>query len=157
MPLKEKSLSVIMALANTQTVAEALKKIDEHGNGNEGFNGFPANFIMADVNDIAYVVTAAIPVRKDKTPYIGCRVLDGRKSDYDWEPNTLAPLKELPRSFNPSKGYIVTANNRHHPDYVKYDHGVAIMSTTRQQRIVEMIEEGIKAGKKFTVDDMNAM
>jgi len=43
------------------------------------------------------------------------------------------------------------------PDNVKYDHGASIMSTPRQQRIVEMIEEGIKSGKKFTIDDMGAM
>ena len=103
------------------------------------------------------MVTGPVPVRKDKTPYIGCRVLDGRKSDFDWEPDRIAPISELPRALNPKKGYIVTANNRHQPDNVKYDHGVTIMSTARQQRIVEMIEEGIAGGKKFTIEDMNMM
>ena len=67
--------------------------------------------------------TAAVPVRKDKTPYIGHRVLDGTRSDFDWESNKSVPLKDLPRSFNPSKGYIVTANNRHWPENAKYDYG----------------------------------
>jgi len=113
---------------------------------------------LADTTgDIGYIVVAPAPVRKDKTPYIGSRVLDGRTTAYDWEFDRTAPLTELPRSFNPTKGYVVTANNRHQPDNVKYDHGVGIMSTPRQQRIVEMIEDGIKAGKKFTIEDMSNM
>lgn len=55
---------------------------------------------------------ASMPKRKDETPYLGCRVLDGRKSDFDWLPDELVPLKELPRSLNPKRGYIVSANNR---------------------------------------------
>ena len=64
---------------------------------------------------------------------------------------------ELPRSFNPSKGYIVTANNRHWPENAKYDHGAQIMSTARQQRIVEMIENKIKKNQKMTAKDMSDM
>ena len=57
---------------------------------------------------------APLPVRKDKTPYLGLRVLDGRTSAYDWEGNgsETVPLSEIPRSLNPSKGFLVTANNR---------------------------------------------
>ena len=144
-------------LGETKTVREAIDWFDGETT-EKGWNGFPANFILADTTgDIGYIVVAPAPVRKDKTPYIGSRVLDGRTTAYDWEFDRTAPLTELPRSLNPSKGYIVTANNRHHPDNVKYDHGVGIMSTPRQQRIVEMIEDGIKAGKKFTIEDMSDM
>lgn len=52
-----------------------------------------------------------MPVRKDLTPYLGCRVLDGRKSDFDWTDKTV-PLKDLPRAINPKKGYLSNANNR---------------------------------------------
>ena len=98
-----------------------------------GWNGMTGNFIMADTvrGDIGYIVAAPMPVRKDKTPYIGCRVLDGRTSAYDWEWDRTAPLSELPRSLNPSKGYIVINNSRHQPDNVKFDHGVTIMTTPR--------------------------
>jgi penicillin amidase len=37
-------------------------------------------------------------------------VLDGSTTNYDW--NGLIPVKELPYTINPEKGYIVTANNR---------------------------------------------
>ena len=97
---------------------------------------------------------APIPVRKDKTPYIGCRVLDGRTSEHDWEAGKLVPIAELARSVNPKKGFLVTANNMQTSDHAKYDHGSGIMSPARAQRLTEMIEEGIYADKKFTVDDM---
>ena len=61
-------------------------------------------------------------------------------------------MAELPRSLNPSKGYIVAANNRNTPDTAKYDHGTEATPTARAYRITEMIEERIAAGKKFTVD-----
>ena len=55
---------------------------------------------------------APIPVRKDKTPFLGLRVLDGRTTAYDWDGTKTVPLAELPRSLNPSKGFIATANNK---------------------------------------------
>ena len=59
-----------------------LREIFEHADKiseKDGYNGLAANFIFADYTngDIGYMVTAAVPVRKDKTPYIGSRVLDG--------------------------------------------------------------------------------
>ena len=77
------------------------------------------------------------PKRKDQTPCIGNRVLDGTKSAYDWE--GLIPVKELPQSFNPDKGYIATANNRQMPDNSKTDVGATHFSTGRSMRIDEMI------------------
>ena len=49
-----------------------------------------------------------MPVRKDNTPFLGMRVLNGRVTDYDWEEDggkTVA-LSDLPRALNPSKGYL---------------------------------------------------
>jgi penicillin G amidase len=104
----------------------------------EPYIGLPANLIVADTfGDIAYMMLSPSPIRKNKTPFIGARILDGRTSDYDWE--GFAPIKDLPRSFNPEKGYIVTANNRQVPDNSLYDHGAAQMSTGRAQRIDEML------------------
>ena len=52
-----------------------------------------------------------MPERKDKTPFVGNRILDGTTSKFDWTGRTL-PLKDMPKSLNPEKGYLVTANNR---------------------------------------------
>ena len=107
----DQSMAVIELLATAESVKKTFTALDEMGK--DGFSGFAQNIMMADMDgDIAYFLMSPIPVRKDKTPYLGCRVLDGRRSDFDWEPNRLAPVTELPRSLNPKKGYLVSANNR---------------------------------------------
>ncbi len=63
------------------------------------------NLVLADDSgDIGYMMLAAYPDRKDKTPFIGNRVLNGETTAYDWL--GLLPVTDLPRSFNPDKGYI---------------------------------------------------
>lgn len=95
------------------------------------------------------------PNRRDKTPYIGNRVLNGETTAYDWE--GLLPASELPRSFNPERGFVVTANNRQMPDNASNDVAATSMSTGRSQRINEMISEMIEKGHKITVEDMSAI
>ena len=98
---------------------------------------------------------APIPIRKDKTPYIGQRVLDGRTSAHDWEADgKCVPTSELIRSYNPKKGYIVSANNRQAPDHAKNDYGSGNFSTPRAKRITALIDETISNGLKFTIEDM---
>mmetsp|Transcript_34881 Transcript_34881/g.45925 ORF Transcript_34881/g.45925 Transcript_34881/m.45925 type:complete len:102 (-) Transcript_34881:1015-1320(-) len=100
----------------------------------------------------------AVPMlrRKDETPYLGCRVLDGRTSQFDWTDEVI-PLTELPRTLNPEKGYLANANNRQWPDNASKDYGATIMTTGRAVRIDELIREKIASGKKFTADDMIAI
>lgn len=68
---------------------------------------------MADRDgNIGYSLVTAYPVRGDhEYPYMGCRVLDGTQSKYDWSEEGV-PLTDLPFSLNPKKGYFVSANNR---------------------------------------------
>ena len=84
-------------------------------------------------------------------------MLDGRTSAYDWEPGQTVKISDLARSINPEKGYLASANNRQTSDNVLHDYSLGNPSTTRIQRISDMIEEGIKMGKKFTHEDMNRM
>lgn len=74
-----------------------------------------------DNGDIATVTLATHPIRKNKTPYIGCNVIDGTTSANDWD-GYVKP-KDLPKMKNPKKGYIVSANNRLGPDNMKNDLG----------------------------------
>ena len=97
------AFSFLFGVSSAQSVEEAFKMFDTVGK--EGFNGNSLNVLMADTQgNIGYQLLAAIPVRKDKTPFIGLRVLDGTTSAYDWEGNgtKTVPLTQLPRSFNPS-------------------------------------------------------
>ena len=136
-----------------KTVHEVVARIDELGK--DGHGTFNSNFLFADSSgNIGYMFAVAQPRRKDETPYLGCRVLDGTKSDFDWLEGNV-PVSELPRSINPKKGYIVTANNRQVSDNAVNDFGATSTSTGRAQRIDEMIQEHIDAGKKFTTEDMS--
>ena len=59
-----------------------------------GYRGIAANILLADNSgNIAYQLAVPFPVRKDQTPYLGCRVLNGRLSQYDWVEDELVPLE----------------------------------------------------------------
>ena len=95
-----------------------------------------------------------MPVRKNKIPFIGSHVLDGRTSENDWESGKSVSITELARSVNPEKGFLVSANNKQTSDNIRVDHTVANHSTPRVRRITQIIEQGIESGKKFTLEDM---
>ena len=121
-----------------------------------GYRGIPANFVMADNHgDIGYIMMMPFPNRKDKTPFIGSRVLNGETTKYDWD--GLVSGDKLPWSFNPDRGFISTANNRQSPDNVIDDIGATSMSTARAQRIDEMLRGFIESGHKITVEDMQSI
>ena len=116
----------------------------------KGYSGVGGNLVLADSSgNIGYQMVASVPVRKNKTPYSGLKVLDGTSSANDWDWGSNVPLIDLPRSLNPERGYIVTSNNRQSPDHAINDYGAIAMPTPRALRITEIIEEGIQSGKKF--------
>jgi len=117
------------------------------------FVGVGMNLALADVaGNIAYAELSPVPKRKNQTPFIGSRVLDGTTTEFDWA-GWVAAI-DLPYSVNPEKGYIVTANNRQTPDNAMHDYGAGQMSTGRAQRIDEAIRHLIDSGKKLTLKDV---
>ena len=109
------------------------------GQGRSGYRGLSANIIAGDrQNNIGYQHLVPMFRRKDDTPFLGCRILDGTTSAYDWT-DEIVPLKELPRSLNPSRGYISNGNNRQTSDHAKTDYGATQMATARSIRIDEYI------------------
>ena len=134
----EHTPSLFFKLAQASGVKEFMDYVDDVAK--DGYNGMGVNLVLGDNSgDIGYLMLSSLPVRKDQTPYIGCRILDGTKSTYDWVENVNVKATDLPRSFNPEKGYIVTANNRQTSDYAKQDYGATVMATARSIRITEMI------------------
>jgi penicillin amidase len=94
------------------------------------------NLVYADVDgNIGYQTPGNIPIRKAGD---GRLPVPGWTGEYDWE--GYIPFEELPYVFNPSSGYVATANNQVNPwDYpylitTGWDYGF------RAQRIVELIE-----------------
>jgi penicillin amidase len=111
----------------------------------------PTNLVCASADgNIAFRVSAAAPKR---------RGWDGRlpvpgTGAYDWE----GLRTDLPKELNPDRGWIATANNNIHPPGFRnplFYNGRA--PYWRYQRIALLLEQGKKAGKKFTVEDFRVM
>lgn len=98
---------------------------------------------------------ASCPKRQNGYPHLGASVLDGTKSQYDWE--GLTSIDEYPFVINPDKGYFVTANNRIVPENSRFDHGASQISTPRFIRISEMIQDKINSNKRMGTEDMLEM
>src|SRR5258708_21425050 len=77
---------------------------------------------------------------------------DGR---HEW--TGFVPLDQLPRSFNPGKGFIATANNNTLPRDFKYKAGYQ-WATYRVIRVEEVLrEDAAREGRKITVEDMQSL
>lgn len=109
---------------------------------------------MADTSgNIGYRLLMTIPERNDKRPFVSCRVLDGTTTAQDWTGKVI-PQRDLPRSLNPKKGFLATANGRQTSDNAINDYGAVVNCPSRIVRINELLSEMISSGKKITSDDM---
>ncbi len=103
------------------------------------------NMIYADIDgNIGYQMPGNIPLRKNGN---GLLPVPGWTDDYEW--TGYIPFEDLPYSYNPPEGYIVTANNAVvAPDYpylisLNWDPGY------RAQRIVDMIAAQEKISPEY--------
>lgn len=107
------------------------------------------NLIYADVDgNIGYQTPGRLPIRGAGD---GWMPQPGWDSSYDW--TGYIPFEELPVSYNPSSGYIVTANNAIVTD--DYEHFLSRDwdQGYRAARIAHLIERRAAAGP-LTADDM---
>jgi len=96
------------------------------------------NLLYADVEgNIGYQMPGDIPIRKKGD---GRLPVPGWSGEYDWA--GYIPFEELPYTFNPAEGYIVTANNQVPPSNYPYGITTDWDYGFRAARIVEMIERG---------------
>jgi penicillin amidase len=108
------------------------------------------NLLYADVEgNIAYQMPGDIPIRKNGD---GTIPVPGWTDDYEW--TGYIPFEELPYTFNPEEGYIVTANNQippnDYPYFITYDWDYGF----RAERIVNMIQN---APAKIDVEYLQLM
>lgn len=103
------------------------------------FNVPAQNLVYADVDgNIGYQMPGSIPIRNEG--HSGELPVPGWTGENEWQ--GYIPFEELPFTFNPAEGYIVTANNAVvGPEYpytisTDWDNGF------RAQRIIDMIEAG---------------
>ncbi|WP_327168226.1 penicillin acylase family protein [Streptomyces subrutilus] len=126
------------------------------------------NLIYADNKDatgnIGYQAPGRIPVRGQGD---GRMPAPGWDSKYAWKTGkdgstSYIPQAELPWDYNPSRGYVVTANQAvaepgtgsgKYPNLLTTDWGYG----ARSQRINDLIESKIKDSGKISTDDMRSM
>ena len=108
------------------------------------------NLLYADVEgNIGYQMPGDIPIRANGD---GTFPVPGWTDEYEW--TDFIPFEELPFTYNPPEGYIVTANNqvppRDYPYLITQDWTYGF----RAQRIVDMIEN---APSKIDIAYMQAI
>src|ERR671919_727021 len=95
------------------------------------------NMVYADVEgNIGYQATGLYPIRREGD---GSIPVPGWTDRFEWD--GWIPFEELPRSFNPERGYACTANNRIHDETYPYTISRDFLPPYRARRIVEMLTE----------------
>lgn len=108
------------------------------------------NFVYADVDgNIAYQAPGLIPIRAKGN---GTVPSPGWTDDFEWK--GFIPFDSLPFSYNPPKGYIVSANNAVTSPSYRFFIGDDFDLGYRARRIAEMIEG---ARGKISLPDVEAM
>ena len=75
------------------------------------FHSPQQNMVYADVaGNIGFVAAGRVPVRKPENDLKGLAPAPGWLAKYDWD--GYIPFDELPRSYNPADGVLLTANHR---------------------------------------------
>jgi penicillin amidase len=107
------------------------------------------NLIYADTDgNIGYQAPGRLPIRADGQE--GYLPTPGWGSEYDWQ--GFIPFDELPWTYNPESGYIVTANNAIVNDEYPYHLGDDWDYGYRAARIVELLEAKLADGPVSATD-----
>lgn len=122
------------------------KNWDEFKKALKSYGGATQNFVYADIKgNIGYYGAGAIPVRRSGD---GSLPYDGATDEGQWLGNI--PFEELPNTFNPSDGLIVTANQRVTGESYRHFLSHQWSSPYRARRIHQLLD----ANKKLTVNDV---
>jgi penicillin amidase len=100
----------------------------------------PLNLVYADdKNNIGYYVSGKVPIRKQGQ---GQLPVPGWTGEYEWE--GYVPFEEMPHAYNPSAGFIVSANHQIIGDNYPHYLGVSWRNGYRARRIEELINSSAK-------------
>ncbi len=111
------------------------------------------NIVYIDREDnIGYWCTGKVPNRAAK--HSGMVPVPGWTDEYDWQ--GYVPFEEMPHAYNPSCGYLITANNKVVKDNYPYYLGNTWMNGYRAKRIEDLLQEKTGSGSKVTAEDVNA-
>ncbi|HSG14993.1 MAG TPA: penicillin acylase family protein [Anaerolineae bacterium] len=93
------------------------------------------NLVYADTTgNIGYYVTGRVPIRRSGTGQVP---VPGWTGEHEWIGDV--PFEEMPHAFNPSAGFLVTANNRIVRDDYPHFLGAAWRNGYRARRVTDLI------------------
>ena len=94
------------------------------------------NWVYADVQgNIGYATPGLLPLRAKGD---GTYPVPGWTGEYDW--HGFLPVEDVPRTYNPARGYVVTANNQVFPEGAyPYIFSKRYMPSYRAARIRELL------------------
>jgi len=118
------------ALRDDDMTAEAASRImtarnwQDFRNAVRNYHAPQQNMVFADVDgNIGYIAPGRIPTRKQDNKINGLLPVPGWLDKYDWQ--GFIPFDELPQSFNPADGLLMTANHKitgpNYPHHITYD------------------------------------
>lgn len=147
------------ALDKNDSTYDALLKINyakDWHSFNSALSDYKApalNYLYSDnKNNIGFIAAGSVPVR---TKGIGSVPVPGWTGEYQWQ--SYIPFKDWVRSYNPEKGYIVSANNKVVTDDYPYFISRDWAPPSRAKRIEDLLVKQIQQNKKLSVDFMAEM
>ena len=97
------------------------------------------NLVYADVEgNIGFIAAGRVPLRKPANDLKGMAPAPGWLAKYDWD-GTI-PFEQLPRSFDPASGEVVTANHRITPPGYPYFISSEWQPPYRADRIQQLLD-----------------
>lgn len=112
---------------------------DEFNAALRRFPGPAQNFVYADVDgNIGHHVAGAVPKRQASKACAGDLPVDGASGQCEWD--GLIPFEDLPNTFNPPSGEIVTANQNPFPPDYKYPVAGGFAPSYRARQIRARLE-----------------
>jgi penicillin amidase len=107
------------------------------------------NIVYADRDgNIGEHSTGLAPLRKNWTGLLPVPESGG----FEW--NGFVPNGDLPHSYNPSSGFVASANHKMIPENYRYDVGFQWASPERFLRISEVLSAAAKSAHKLSLEDM---
>ena len=155
--LKNKNIAMSMAWTGHWITTEmdawvklnTMKNWDDFTRGVELFGVPGQNIVYADdQGNIGWRPAVYVPIRKEGSSLIP---RPGDNPDYDWQGKV--PYEEMPYLYNPTKGYISTANNKTITDDFPYYISGLWADPSRAEQLVRRLD----SLEKMTVDDMKSI
>jgi penicillin amidase len=135
-----------LALDTARNRDEFLRAVD-------GWKVPSENIVYADVDgNIGWVAAGLAPVRPG---WNGLLPVPGHEGKYEWQ--GFIARADLPQLFNPSSGFIATANHNILPPAYDKALGYEFGSASRFTRILEVLEGARRDGRRLSVADFERL